>query len=88
MLEGAAKVRDPARIALVREAALDDAGAATAWREALIAEPSADGLAERYRAAMARQGRQADADAFLAAVARRSGPRAPDGLRDAEDADL
>ncbi len=86
MLEEAAGILPPARLALVREAARDDAGAAIAWREALISAPWADGLAERYRAAMARQGRQADADAFLAAVARRSG--APDGLRDAEDADF
>lgn len=88
MLEAASGRLSPARLAPVREAALDDAGAAIAWREALIAAPLAEGLAERYRAAMARQGRQAEADAFLAVVARRSSNAPPDGLRDAEDADL
>jgi hypothetical protein len=86
MLAAAAGVLPPDRLARVRETARDDAGAAIAWREALIDAPWADDLAERYRAAMTRQGREADAQAFLAAVARRSG--APDRLREAEEANF
>jgi len=88
MLASAAQALPPARLAGVREAAHDDAGAVIAWRQALIDLPSADGIAERYRAAMARQGREQDAEAFLSAVARRVGPTAPSPGREAENADL
>jgi hypothetical protein len=87
MLAAAAGSLPPARLAGVREAANDDAGAATAWREALIAVPSAEDFAERYRAVMARLGRAEDAEAFLEAVARR-GEAAGDSRGGVEDADL
>lgn len=88
MLADASKSLPPDRLAAVRETAQDDAGAAAAWRQALIALPSADGLAERYRAAMARQGRLDDAEAFLRAVARRAAPDPTLRGGDTENADL
>lgn len=59
------------RLGRVLEAAGETAGAAEAYREALINDPDAADLARAYREAMAHLGRSADADALIAAIARR-----------------
>lgn len=70
------------RLGRILDAAGDAAGAAAAYREALINDPGAADIASAYRAAMAQQGRSAEADALLEAIARRrrgaARPQSPD----------
>ncbi|MDZ7628788.1 MAG: hypothetical protein U5J99_10350 [Parvularculaceae bacterium] len=67
----AAAALPPRRRAPLLEALGDAEGAAAAYRQALIADPSAEDFPEAYRALMARLGRAEDAEALLAALARR-----------------
>ncbi|MFN0025400.1 MAG: hypothetical protein ACKVS5_16030 [Parvularculaceae bacterium] len=61
----------PARLGLVLAAAGDDAGAADAFRAALIADPRLTDARLAYRTVMARLGRETEADALLEAITRR-----------------
>lgn len=72
MLDAAATGSLPrTRLAHVLEAAGEDAGAAAAYRDALVDDPGSADLAKAYREVMARQGRAGDADALLETIARR-----------------
>lgn len=81
----------PERRAPVLDVLGDAEGAAAAYRQALIADPSAEDLAAAYRALMTRLGRADDAEALLAAVARRRPGRpgaAENGAQAPENANL
>ncbi len=61
----------PAQLARLLDAAGADAGAAEAYRDALVDHPDSTDLAGAYRAVMVRLGREAEADALLAVISRR-----------------